>query len=175
MHQDESSYFWSARKILNTEERDNDAFVRLVAGISEADEPLFEGGAQQFFEARQGFGDYFSHMLAQDVPELRTQRAAQPAATPRKDPARFDADKFMMGFNSEIAQLQVLALMGERRPRERPVTANGLVAAADGLHWTTVSFCTDASPKRAPQRAGAARRPCGRRRAGSAPRLPKVA
>jgi halogenation protein CepH len=138
MHQDESSYFWSARKILNTEERDNDAFVRLVAGISEADEPLFEGGAQQFFEARQGFGDYFSHMLAQDIPELRTQRAAQPATTPRKDPARFDADKFMMGFNSEIAQLQVLALMGERRPRERPVTANGLVAAADGLHWTTV-------------------------------------
>jgi halogenation protein CepH len=135
MCQDESSYFWSARKILNTEERDNHAFVRLVAGISEADEPLFEGGASQFFANRQGFGGYFAEMMARDAPEANDPGFLRPAASIRPDPARFDADKFMQGFTSEVAQLQLLALMREKRPAERPQTELGLVASRDGLHW----------------------------------------
>lgn len=135
MYQDESSYFWSARKILNTEERDNDAFVRLVAGVSEADEPLFAGGAERFFADRQGFGEYFADMLVRDAPEAREAGFIRPAAAAKPDPARFDADKFMQGFTSEIAELQLLALMRERRPAERPLTPHGLVASADGLHW----------------------------------------
>lgn len=135
MCQDESSYFWQARKILSTEERDNDAFVRLVAGVSEADEPLFEGGAAQFFAERQGFGEYFGEMLAKAAPEHKAEAPLRPAAAPRVDPVRFDPDSFMQGFTSEIAQLQILALMRERRPAERPIYENGLVASADGLHW----------------------------------------
>jgi len=134
MVQDESSYFWTARKILNTEERDNEAFVSLVAGISEADEPLFQGGAAGYFDDRQGFGAYFGDMLAREAPELKGA-ATRPAAPVRPDPARFDADKFMQGFTGEIAQLQILAAMGERRPAERPLTQGGLVASADGFHW----------------------------------------
>ncbi|AKT41223.1 tryptophan 7-halogenase [Chondromyces crocatus] len=135
MNQDESSYFWSARKILNTEERDNDAFVRLVAGISEADEPLFEGGADRFFADRQGFGAYFADVVAGPGAEEKASAAPRPAAAHRPDPVKFDADKFMQGFTSEVAQLQLLALMGERRPKERPLVPNGLVASGDGLHW----------------------------------------
>ncbi|EYF01033.1 tryptophan 7-halogenase [Chondromyces apiculatus] len=135
MNQDESSYFWSARKILNTEERDNDAFIRLVAGISEADEPLFEGGAERFFADRQGFGAYFGDVLAREASDGKEEEGLRPAGAPRPDPAKFDADKFMQGFTSEIAQLQVLALMRERRPAERPLVPHGLVASGDGLHW----------------------------------------
>lgn len=135
MYQDESSYFWSARKILNTEERDNNAFIRLVAGISEADEPLFEGSAERFFADRQGFGPHFAEMIGRDVPDANASGLLRPAAAPKPDPARFDADKFMQGFTSEIAQLQILALMRERRPAEQPLMPNGLIASADGLHW----------------------------------------
>lgn len=135
LHQDEDSYFWSARKILNTEERHNDAFVRLVAGISEAAEPLFGEGAEQFFANRHGFGDGFARFLARDIPELKAVTPAGPARQGPADPAHFDSDKFMQGFNSEIAQLQILALMRERRPRERPVADSRLVPSADGFHW----------------------------------------
>lgn len=136
MNQDESSYFWNARKILNTEERDNNAFIRLVAGISEADEPLFERGAEEFFSERQGFGEQFADIIGRDVPEGKEAGLLRAAAATKADPARFDADKFMQGFSSEIAHLQMLALMRERRPTERPLTPHGLVPSRDGLHWT---------------------------------------
>jgi len=137
MSHDESSYFWSARKILNTEERDNDAFIRLVAGISEADEPLFEGSAERFFSDRQDFGAYFADMLARESPEMKAAINA-PAASARPDPVKFDADNFMQGFTSEIAQLQILARFGNQRPAEQPLAQGGLVASADGFHWALV-------------------------------------
>src|SRR5262249_48607078 len=57
MHQQTESYFWKARKVLNTDERDNDAFVRLVAGMSAEAEPAFAG--QHYFEGRAGVGEAF--------------------------------------------------------------------------------------------------------------------
>jgi len=135
MYQDEDSYFWSARKILNTEERGNDAFLRLVAGISEADEPLFDGGAERFFADRSGFGDFFADYMARQAPEKPDPAMLRPAASPKLDPAKFDGDKFMQAFTHEVAQLQLLAMMRDKRPTERPQTHNGLVASSDGLHW----------------------------------------
>jgi FAD-dependent halogenase len=41
MNQEESSYFWEARKLLNTTEQNNHAFVRLVAGAGTAPEEFF--------------------------------------------------------------------------------------------------------------------------------------
>ena len=134
VHQDESSYFWQARKILHTTERGNEAFVRLVAGLSAADEPLF-AGPQEFFEARRSFGDWFATNVL--PPEAAGGRTA--AAPPVKAAdAAFDPEKFMLGFNKEIASLQLLAIRrGTTIPAipERPLRAGGLVPSADGLRW----------------------------------------
>lgn len=126
MDQEMDSYFWSARKIVNTDERDNEAFVRLVAGRSEVDEPAFYAG-QDFFDAREGFGEWM-------------EQALNPAASGRGEPPRrvaggFDAGDFMAGFTKEIAQLQAQARLGERRGVEAPLHRGGLVPSSDGLEW----------------------------------------
>src|SRR5262249_36533399 len=46
VHQDEESYFWNARKILNTTEHGNEAFIRLVSGISTAEADIFTLGGR---------------------------------------------------------------------------------------------------------------------------------
>jgi halogenation protein CepH len=128
MHRDETSYFWAARKILNSKERDNEAFVRLVAGLSQDDEPLFSG--QSFLDAREGLGDWFYGVAA------RQSEGLDVTGTPSTfDKSRFDPDKFMEGFNAEIMQLQMQAQLGARRPKESPLVAGGLVPTEDGLHW----------------------------------------
>lgn len=132
VHQDEESYFWHARKILNSGERANADFVRLVAGLSASDEPLF-AGPESFFQARQGFGDWFAANV------LPPEAGGKPAAAPAQaaDPAAFDPAKFMLGFNQEIISLQLLAVRGSAS-REQPVREGGLVPSADGLHWRQV-------------------------------------
>ncbi len=131
MNQDADSYFWSARKIINTEERDNEAFIRLVAGRSQVDEPAFYEG-QEFFAAREGFGSWMEQTLN---PQASTGRRRRPSKTPRKVAGGFDASGFMEGFTQEIAQLQLQARLGERRGREAPLVADGLVPSSDGLSW----------------------------------------
>jgi halogenation protein CepH len=131
--QDEESYFWQARKILHTEERANAAFVRLVAGLSASEEPLF-AGPEQFFEARQGFGDWFSkNVLPPEAGSRSTPAAAPPAQA--SGPQAFDPQEFMLGFNKEIASLQLLALRRGTAIREKPIRAGGLVPSADGMRW----------------------------------------
>jgi FAD-dependent halogenase len=43
MHKDEESHFWSARQLLRSEERSNEAFIRLVAGASSTAEEFLGG------------------------------------------------------------------------------------------------------------------------------------
>jgi FAD-dependent halogenase len=135
MQQDEESYFWQARKILNTRERANDAFVRLVAGLSDPDEPLFAGPAA-FFDARQGFGTWFAEQLVAGAEAGSTGAPAAPS--PAAEPGgleSFDPEEFMRGFNKEIVSLQLLAVMRGVPRRERPIREGGLVPTADGLRW----------------------------------------
>lgn len=133
MHEDEESYFWRARKVLNTEEKSNDAFVRLIAGLGASDEPIFRG-AGEFFEARAGLGQWFQGMLARNA-----EGVSAPASAVRFDPKQFDPDEFMKGFTSEITQMQMQALYGDERPSEAPLTARRLVPSLDGLHWDRAS------------------------------------
>lgn len=128
MHQDPTSYFWAARKVLNTEERSNEAFVRLVAGVSAEDEPVFK--SEEFFQVRVGFGDWFQDMLSHQAED-----AVAADSVPEFDQAKFDPDRFMQGFNTEIVQLQTQALLGARRPTEAPLSQQGLVPSKDGFHW----------------------------------------
>ncbi|HZF07265.1 MAG TPA: tryptophan 7-halogenase [Thermoanaerobaculia bacterium] len=134
VHQDEESYYWQARKILNTEERGNESFVRLVAGLSASDEPLF-GGSQGFFDARQGFGSWFAQNVLPPEAGGAAALPPPPPVPPANGPETFDPAQFMLGFNKEIASLQLLALRPGRRTSERPLRKGGLVPTADGLRW----------------------------------------
>lgn len=120
MNHDEDSYFWSARKILNSEEHANEAFVRLVGGVGTSGEPLF-GSAQELIERRQSMGNAFER--------------ATSAVNPRGDFDMKQLDKvFVDGFNREIAQIQMQALTGKAAP-EQALWKDGLIPTADGMHW----------------------------------------
>lgn len=123
LHRDESSYFWQARKVLASEEEDAaSAFVRLVAGLSERDEPIFDG--RLFHETVKGLGGFF-----ESLGEKPSGAAPKPAG------AGFDPDVFMAGFTKEITQLQLQARLGAKRPEEAALFEGGLVPTRDGLHW----------------------------------------
>ncbi|HEX3757322.1 MAG TPA: tryptophan 7-halogenase [Kofleriaceae bacterium] len=133
MHQDEESYFWNARKVINTEEKANDAFIRLVAGASCADEPIFDAAAE-FFRSRQGMGPWFEGMLGH---ELAMQVDGLPEVKP--PPVALDGgpspEQFMEGFTAEVRQIQMQAMYGGRRARESSIRARGLIPSQDGFAW----------------------------------------
>lgn len=108
MHHDESSYFWRARKVLATEERDNEAFVRLVGGGA---------NLAEFFGARADVGRVLEEHTKGQV----------------LDTAGFARDvKDRMGVpGSSVADI-IASQGGGGRPA-RPQT--GLVASSDGLYW----------------------------------------
>ena len=124
MHQDEESYFWTARKVLNTEEKANEAFVRLVGGGSSSGEPLYEN-AEEFFEAREGIGDVF---------QRATGGNPAPPQTPPLNRGKFNASAFMGDLMHEVLQVQAQAQ--GRRFLRTPLFEGGLVPSADGFHWS---------------------------------------
>jgi halogenation protein CepH len=130
MDQDEETYFWTARKILNTDERNNSAFVRLVAGVS-ADDPLFS--SEQFFETRTGLGKWFEHRMTNGHLVEGAATVGRPATT--FDTSRFDPSRLLEGLTSEITQLQLLAMYGADRPPEQAIPGGRLIPSLDGLHW----------------------------------------
>ncbi|MBC7975042.1 MAG: tryptophan 7-halogenase [Myxococcales bacterium] len=132
MHQEADSYFWQARKVLNTEEKANDAFIRLVAGASCADEPLFNHAAE-FFQSRQGMGDWFEGMLGNQL-AMQVDGLPSQSAPPSLENGP-TAEKFMDGFNAEVRQIQMQAMFGQQRARETSVRAQGLIPSRDGFSW----------------------------------------
>jgi len=110
--------------------------VRLVAGLSADDEPLFTG-PDRFFEARRDFGSWFAaNVLPPEAGVTGASTSSEPAAA---SPEEFDPKQFMTGFSKEIASLQLLAIRrGNYYMPERPIRAGGLIPSADGLHWQRV-------------------------------------
>jgi halogenation protein CepH len=126
MSQDEESYFWAARKVLNTEEQTNEAFIRLVGGVSTSGEPLYSS-AEEYFGARDGIGEWFAS-YAKDA-------AMDPDLSEKFKQKGFDPKKFMEGFTDEIAQVQIQAMVGGREMTQSPLFNRGLIPSSDGLHW----------------------------------------
>jgi halogenation protein CepH len=120
-NQDESSYFWTARKVLNTSERSNDAFIRLVAGVSSDS----SGTAEDFFRERENLGRVFA---AKDVylGEKDSERASGSATG-----TSFSMDEFI----SEMSQIQRQAELGADSAPEDALFENGLIPTADGFRW----------------------------------------
>jgi halogenation protein CepH len=117
MHQNEDSYFWKARKILNTRQSTQEAFVSLVSGVSNLrDEELMVE----------------SHQLERIKEELeQLQNSDQPAAP------YFSAEKeaFLDTLVEEATQMQRQAHLGAMGDDEQPLFAGGLIPSADGFRW----------------------------------------
>ncbi|MBV9761930.1 MAG: tryptophan 7-halogenase [Acidobacteriaceae bacterium] len=119
--EDVDSYYWQARKILNSPESGNDAFIDLVAGVGGGGERLY-GSAEEYLSERNGLGSVL-------FPDSSTDRSTNKKTEDKR--AAFYTD--LLG---EITQVQVQAMWGDVRPSERPVFPGGLIPSQDGLHWT---------------------------------------
>jgi halogenation protein CepH len=105
MHQDENSYFWSARKILETSEASNAAFIRLVAGAGTTSE--------EFFREKAGWMSK----------EFRERRASP---INEKDPA-------LVALRASGKAVVEEAFKGSSA--EDRVVTSGLTTSADGQTW----------------------------------------
>jgi len=129
MDKDLESYYWSARKVLNTEERSNEAFIRIVAGVSSDIEPVFN--AAEFFDARAGAGAIFRRAY---------EGATNPVQAANVDASRFDANAFLGDFRKSITGMLSQARTGARRQTgEKPIFEDGLIPSGDSLSWVEAS------------------------------------
>jgi halogenation protein CepH len=113
MHQDQESYFWRARKVLNTEEQSNEAFVRLVAGGA---------NAPDFFGARCDLG------------AILTKHTENEEATL----AIADLARDIKSKTGSVEGEAMRELAFERMP-DKPRPGSALVATDDGAHWQLVT------------------------------------
>jgi FAD-dependent halogenase len=110
MHVDQDSYFWNARKVLNSEEQSNEAFIRLVGGGA---------NAADFFGARSELGS----MLAKHSEKNDTLDVPGLAKEMIEKTGRFQGDG-----------------MRDIGPdREKVGRQRGLAGTSDGLRWVRVS------------------------------------
>jgi halogenation protein CepH len=125
MHHDEGSYFWQARKVLRTEERDADAFIRLVAGgATTANDFLQMSGIKRNF-----FEDYVTSRSLNEDPEQFFRRYSD---------KQFDAKAFTRNLRRERAAILEQAAAGEARDGEA-LFEGGLVPSRDGFHWSAAA------------------------------------
>jgi halogenation protein CepH len=118
VNRDLDSYYWHARKVMNSEEAGNAAFINLVAGVGGSGERLYSS-AEEYFKERDGLGSTLFLEAAETESTNGTADRRQ---------------EFFSEFTGEITQLQMLALK-QRRPKERPLFNRGLVSSPDGLLW----------------------------------------
>ena len=109
-NRDKDSYFWAARNVLHTEERENEAFVRLLAGVGDG---ALRAEATTFFDARHQLG-----ARAQALIDNHHGEDAPPIG--RTD----DIDRYSDCF----CYLPGVAYT--------PLEGTGLVASPDGFHWS---------------------------------------
>lgn len=88
VHQDEESYFWRARKIVNTTEPQNEAFVRLISGCSTAESNIFDTARRvsaymKTFES-SGSADALCRIEELGRPNPKAIRAGSPAGPPER-------------------------------------------------------------------------------------------
>jgi halogenation protein CepH len=125
MHVDESSYFWSAKKVTKGSSSELESFVDLVAGLSSGEASLTDAdAAARRLAARSEEFAAAVDQLGQDeeesmVPLFKSTVVRQAMA--------------------EGGQVQAKALLGEDAEPEDPLFDGGLVTSADGLFWTVPS------------------------------------
>lgn len=125
MHRDEDSYFWTAKKVMNSSSSGLESFVELVGGGASR-----EGGvvdAASYLEQRESEFREFSEL------------ADRPAGESGTDRDLFDSS-LVQAVLDEGAKIQVHAALGESVDDDGPMRDVGLVPSADGMHWADFRY-----------------------------------
>ncbi|MEU8415896.1 tryptophan 7-halogenase [Amycolatopsis japonica] len=120
MHEDESSYFWRAKKVTGNAASDVESFVELVGGGSSGEGALIDAKAYlgQRAPAFQELSDAVERpvlVAGEDRDLLKTELARS--------------------VSREGTRIQVQASLGANADERTPVRDGGLVPSADGMHW----------------------------------------
>lgn len=133
MHEDANSYFWQARKVLNTTEVANEAFVRLVAGGATAPEV--------YFHAKRGIGDALQSFA--DRLDARAPLDVRASITPEIG-RRLHEFELPAGdrppLHGGLDDIRLMSWGRDGAPAGEPSLAAGaLVPSADGFRWTVTA------------------------------------
>lgn len=121
LHVDESSYFWSAKKVTQNTGSELQSFVDLVGGVSSDERVLTtpEVLAKSYKERSGEFGRAVDELVAGNeqsmVPIMKSTIVKNAMA--------------------EGAKVQARALLGEDAGVENPLFEGGLIPSADGMSW----------------------------------------
>ena len=115
--QTENDYYWAARKILNTDEANNEAFIKIVSGYS-TQGVKSSSEINRYFEDRAGFGKSLESFYVNKQQDISSND-------------NINIDKFMQGFTKEIVSVQAEAA-GLNIPQE---SEGSLISSDDHLHW----------------------------------------
>lgn len=130
--QGKDDYFWAARKILNTEEKSNEAFARLITGFSTEGIARAES-TEDYFNLRKNFGSVFKDHI---INEEKSQ-GGPPTAAATASSTGIDMGQFMKGFTQEIVDLQLQAKLQQLGLGSNllPNQSTSVVVSSDFLHW----------------------------------------
>ncbi|HEX6871530.1 MAG TPA: tryptophan 7-halogenase [Micromonosporaceae bacterium] len=119
MHQDENSYFWKAKKVINSEAPEVESFVELVGGGASNESALINAPA---YAAQRAAFQELSEVVDQPVSEYGEDRDLLQTSLARS-------------VSREGARIQIQAAMGQNVDELMPVREGGLIPSADGMHW----------------------------------------
>lgn len=125
MHQDEDSYFWTAKKVINSSAPGLESFVELVGGGASHESGLVN--AASYTEQRESKFREFSEL------------ADRPAGENGTDRELFDST-LVQSVLEEGAKIQVHAALGGAVDDEGPMREGGLVPTADGMRWADYDY-----------------------------------
>lgn len=129
MHQDEESYFWKARDVIRSEEGANEAFVRLVSGVSTNREPVFRSAEELFNQ--------------ESVWQVQEKYIEQWRATPKENRSKEHLDRMITEVSDRVADVlyppearaRTLDVFHSGPEATRQLFADGLVPSDDELGW----------------------------------------
>jgi FAD-dependent halogenase len=121
MHVDESSYFWSAKKVTASTSPDLQSFVELIGGVSSGEAALAaEGSSAGHYKRR-------SSEFASAVDELVTGKEQSMLPVIKSS--------IVKSAMQEGAKEQARVLLGDDAEPEAPLFEGGLIASPDGFSW----------------------------------------
>jgi halogenation protein CepH len=122
MHQDERSYFWTAKKVSNNATASElESFVELVGGGASREGMLVDPGS--YLTGRASAFQELSEIVQRPVDADGEDRDLLKASMAR-------------AVVKEGVKIQAQAVAGGNADERVPVREGGLVPSADGLHWT---------------------------------------
>lgn len=132
VEQSVEGYFWSARKVRNTKERDNAAFVSLVAGAGIAPDV--------FFQEREGAGEIFESVMK----GIKLESGLMNSEAIKKSPELFE--KIGVSPHKQATGLVASAQMGDYDIEDFMAKDgdDGISISGDGLSWTLSEVEADA-------------------------------